>query len=207
MKRRFPLAICLVSGLFFTIQFFIPHQAVRRLYGNGLRWLIVVATFTLVLAVGSLIAHHLRKLRRREKGWAYSLVTLLALVGMSIAGFTTGIRPDSLFTNLFLHIQVPMQATMFGILAFYIASAAYRAFRARSKEATLLLLSAFLLMLSAVSFLSYYIPGITTLAEWLLMVPGMAAQRGILFGVFLGTLAMSIKIILGIERGWMGGGL
>jgi peptidoglycan/LPS O-acetylase OafA/YrhL len=206
MRRRLPLLICLFSGLFFTIQFFIPHQEVRRLYADGLRWLIVVATFAVVLATGSLINHHIRKLRRRDKDWSYSLVTLLALLGMGIAGFSTGTRPGTLFNKLFLNVQVPMQSTMFGILAFYIASASYRAFRARSKEATLLLLAAFLLMLSAVSFMSYYFPHITTLSEWLLMVPNLAAQRGILFGVFLGTLATSIKIILGIERGWMGGG-
>lgn len=206
MKRRLPLMICLVTGLFFTIQFFIPHREVRRLYADGLRWLIVVATFAVVLATGSLITHHTRKVRRQDTGWGYSLVTLLALVGMSIAGFATGTRPGTLFNKLFLNVQVPMQSTMFGILAFYIASAAYRAFRARSKEATLLLLSAFLLMVSAVSFVNYYFPHINAISEWLLMVPNMASQRGILFGVFLGTLATSIKIILGIERGWMGGG-
>jgi hypothetical protein len=206
MKRRIPLVICLFCGLFFTIQFFIPQHQVRQVYADGLRWLIVVATFAIVMALGSLITHHGRKVRRRDKDWSYSLVTLLALLGMTIAGFATGTRPGTLFNMLFLNVQVPMQSTMFGILAFYIASASYRAFRARSKEATLLLLSAFLLMLSAVSFIGYYCPRITAISEWLLMVPNMASQRGILFGVFLGTLATSIKIILGIERGWMGGG-
>jgi hypothetical protein len=171
-----------------------------------LRWLIVVAAFTIIMAVGSLMVHHLRRVRRQTKGWGYSLVTLGTLLGMVVAGAVTGVRPGSLFNKLFLNVQAPMQATMFGILAFYIASASYRAFRARSKEATLLLLAAIFLMLSAVSFIGYYFPRITTLSEWLLMVPNMAAQRGILFGVYLGTLATSIKIILGIERGWMGGG-
>lgn len=206
MKRRVPLLICLFSGLFFGIQFFVPHHQVRQVYSNGLRWLIVVAAFTIIMAVGSLIVHHLRRVHRRTKGWGYSLVTLGTLLGMVAAGAATGIRPGSLFNKLFLNVQAPMQATMFGILAFYIASASYRAFRARSKEATLLLLAAIFLMLSAVSFIGYYFPRITTLSEWLLMVPNMAAQRGILFGVYLGTLATSIKIILGIERGWMGGG-
>lgn len=54
MRHRLPLLICLFSGLFFTIQFFIPHQEVRRFYADGLRWLIVVATFAVVLATGSL---------------------------------------------------------------------------------------------------------------------------------------------------------
>ena len=206
MKRRVPLLICLFSGLFFGIQFFVPHHQVRQVYSNGLRWLIVVAAFTIIMAVGSLMVHHLRRVRRQTKGWGYSLVTLGTLLGMVVAGAVTGVRPGSLFNKLFLNVQAPMQATMFGILAFYIASASYRAFRARSKEATLLLLAAIFLMLSAVSFIGYYFPRITTLSEWLLMVPNMAAQRGILFGVYLGTLATSIKIILGIERGWMGGG-
>jgi hypothetical protein len=44
------------------------------------------------------------------------------------------------------------------------------------------------------------------LASWLLNVPNSAAQRGILLGVILSQVAISVRIIFGIERTYMGGG-
>lgn len=58
--------------------------------------------------------------------------------------------PGSLFMWFFDHCFVPLDATMFSLLAFYIASAAFRAFRARSFEATALLIAGCLVMIGRV---------------------------------------------------------
>jgi hypothetical protein len=113
---------------------------------------------------------------------------------------------------IYTYIQIPMGATMFSLLAFFIASAAFRAFKARSLTAVLLLVTAFVVMLGRVpigELLTRRLPEIfhlTNIVEWILKYPNMAAQRGILMGIGLGIIATALKIILGIERGYLGGG-
>jgi len=88
-------------------------------------------------------------------------------------------------------------------LAFYIASAAYRAFRARTILATILLLSAIIIMLRLVPLGP--LSGINQwLVNFILTVPNMAAKRAFWLGVGLGATATALKIMLGIERGYMG---
>ena len=102
-----------------------------------------------------------------------------------------------------------MMATMFATLAFYIASAAFRAFRARTAEATLLLLTATLVMFWRVpigeAFLNLLPGDLPTLINQFIMGGvNLAVQRGIIIGAALGAAALSLRIILGIERTYMG---
>ena len=43
-------------------------------------------------------------------------------------------------------------------------------------------------------------------SNWLMNVPNLAAQRAIVIGIGLGIVATALKVILGIERGYMGKG-
>lgn len=230
MRRKIPLTIAFVCGVVMIIQFFIPHRTSMEFYRNMLNALIIVGVFYYILAVTSLIRVHKGKIQRRKKGWGFSYVTIISLVLTAIVGVLGGAYQPTRLTTLLIerfhlqilqgtilmviytYVRIPMGATMFSLLAFFIASAAFRAFKARSLTAVLLLVTAFVVMLGRVpigELITRNLPEafrLTNIVEWILNYPNMAAQRGILMGVGLGMIATSLKIILGIERGYLGGG-
>jgi hypothetical protein len=118
---------------------------------------------------------------------------------------------DYLFENAF----IPLSSTMFSLLAFYIASAAYRAFIIRNFESNLLMITAVIVMLGRTSFapmLTGWIPEslswlrLPELTNFIMQYPNTAAQRAILISAALGIVGASLRIILGIERSYLGGG-
>ncbi len=220
MKKRLPLILVLVTGIFGAVTYFVPHhsiQAVDESVRNDV--MRIIAAFSLVLGLGSILQHHFNKIQRKAQNWQYSWITVITIFVTGVIGLFGGIdlaHPGVLPTHiggfsfhmqtLYMNMMVPLGATMFSMLAFFMASAAYRAFRARSFSATLLLAAAFVLMLGAVPLGRMIFHPLPSFAEWILAVPNTAAKRGINFGIQLGILATSLKILLGVERGWLGGG-
>ncbi len=199
MQRELPRIITLVTGLFLAIQYFIPHESSVKFYETSLDWLIIIGIFSIILGILSLVNLHLSKIRRKESRHRYSYVLLAGLAFMLIAGAAARSGRAELVHEGVHGVLNPITATMFALLAFYIASAAYRAFRARSVIATILLVSAVIVMLGRVPMGEQMIPGIANVSDWLLNVPNMAAKRAIAIGLGLGGSATALKIVLGIE--------
>jgi len=215
LKREVPLVIVFVSGAFMAFQYFVPHYISAAVYQYALNWTIIVGIFTLVVGIGSLVGLHYDRISRRKEQWRYSIVTLVALAFVTVIGLYSPDaiqNPRGLFMHVYFYVLAPVTATMFALLAFFIASAAYRAFRARTVLASLLLLSAVIVMLGRVpigEYLTGWLPEglrFSDIAKFILDYPNTAAKRAIYIGVGLGVAATSLKIILGVERTWLGGG-
>jgi len=221
MRTTLPVIIAFLSGIIMVITFGVKAPE-GTILGDSreqlLVWVTIIGGFTILLGVVSITRVNLDAVIKKKKDWFYSLLTLLSVFVMMIPSMLPnswsplfGDAEGSIYDWFFTYLSTPMMATLFALLAFYIASAAYRAFRARSAQATLLLLTATLVMLWRVpmgeAFLRLFSDAIPELINTYIMGGVNAAvQRGIIIGAALGAASMSLRIMLGIERTYMGKG-
>jgi hypothetical protein len=210
MKKTIPLIIVMTLCFLFVGYVFIPHKFVQDDFYNWyMDWIKAMSPFGVVLGIMSLTIAHYARIKRKVPNWQYSVLTLFGLYFTAATGFIWGTQEGTPYMWIFRNVQMPMGATMFALLAFYIASAAYKAFRARSAEATVLLIAALIVMLGqvpvGVAMFGGW-EGIIDVTQWILDVPNLASKRGIALGVGLGMVATSLRIMLGIERTYLGGG-
>ena len=221
MKREIPLIITFSVGVLLILSVFIPPT---EHWGETFSLFFdIIAVFAFFLGGGNLVRTHISKLSGKKAGWVYSAVTLAAFFFMLAAGLFKianigGIgapvtENGSLFQESFNYVMNPLGATMYALLAFFIASASYRAFRAKNREATILLVAAFIILLGRTPLgvaVTSWIPDswdifqIPNMAIWIMNSPNLAGQRAILIGIGLGVASMSLRVILGIERTYLG---
>jgi hypothetical protein len=208
MKKTIPLIIVILGGIIFVMYAFSPHKILQDDFYNKffLPWTYASIPFAALLGVMSLSMMHSSKIKRRAPKWQYSYFFFAGFVITALAGFIGGTQKGGMLMWIFENIQMPMSSTMFSLLAFYMASAAYKAFRARSPEATVLLVAAIVVMLAQVPLGVKLYKNLPIISQWILDVPNLASKRGIALGVGLGSVATSLKILLGIERSYLGGG-
>jgi len=205
-RRRFPLIITFLIGSAAAIQYYIPHPISEQALTEVSVWLRIITGFAMLLGITSLCHVHYQKIKALSAGWGYSAIVFISMIITILIGLWAGGEEKGTGLGwIYNFTLVPLQGTMFSLLAFFIASAAYRAFRARTKEATVLLLAAIIVMAGRVPLGEYLFPPISSVSDWILNVLNTGARRGIIIGISLGIIATSLKIILGIEQAYLGG--
>ncbi|MBX3119112.1 MAG: hypothetical protein KF784_08610 [Fimbriimonadaceae bacterium] len=197
----------------------------------------ILVAFILGLGIFSLARIHVRRLFKMQPDWPYSLVLLISMIAMIGFGYATFYMTMDMYTQnapatfditttlayagkdfLFDGMLQEMEAGMFSIIAFFILSAAYRAFRIRSIESTILLAAALLMILSLLGALVMGIDNginsatggdvnnflnnlkLSALSGWVrdnIQTPSIRAMD---FGIGLGTLAMGLRLWLSLEK-------
>jgi hypothetical protein len=220
LRKTLPLIICFSCGVFAIVGFFSAEgTAINAYYEKLAKWNSIIAAFAMLLGVGNLLRVNFIKVYSKHPDRIYCAILIASLILTATFGIIGGVYPTKvdpanpqtldMFKNkcayIFEYMMKPMQATMFSLLAFFVASAAFRAFRAKSFEATILLITAFIVMLGRVPIGTSIWPGFSSISEWILSTVNMAGSRAITLGAAVGAAAACIKIILGQETRYLGG--
>lgn len=205
MRRTLPMIITIVAGciMIFRDLFVFPEFA-------EFATKYVTRSFTLsqasAVALGciSLARLHLNRVIRKREGWYNSVILLCGILFFLIMGLVLDKgQNDPLYQYFYQAIPVQLSSMTFALLCFYIASSSYRAFRMRSLEAAMLLISATLVMLGGISAGNAMWSGFPEVKSWIMNNFNTPTVRGIGLGVTLGALAQSARNLIGIERGYM----
>ncbi|MFH2054439.1 MAG: hypothetical protein ABIJ61_00650 [bacterium] len=203
MTRVVATLIATVVGAFMLAQYFLGGEIVTAIYSALLDYYQIIFAMTMIVGGLTLLRHHSGIVAGRRSGAAYSAVTVAAVLFMVISAALAGTGVGSPYQWAFNNLQAPMQSTTFSLLAFFVASAAYRGFRLRSRTAIVLTAAVLLVLIGRNAFgeaISHWLPDA---AGWLLNNPSVAAKRGILVGIGLGSIATALRVILGIERTYL----
>lgn len=205
MTRRIAQIVCAVFGVIMFLLFFSSHPAARAItLAITTQYWQVIAAFALIVGAVSFVRVNAKAISRKQDA-LYRGVGLIGMIAMPILAIGWGTAGASPFLWMFENVQAPMQSTVFALLAFFVASASLRGFRARSLPAAILLLAAVTMLLSRSWFESATSSALLITSDWLRNFPSMAARRAILIGIGLGSLTTSLRLIVGIERTWLGG--
>jgi len=217
VKRWIPLLITFIIGFVIILDFFFfgsttaEHDAVSLLKAT----VDVIVAPAALIGVVTLVRHHGRIITKRGKGWAFSAIVILAVAFYGLIGIYSALSTEE-FNHLVLpnpahswyydNVYAHLDAAIFSLLAFFIASAAYRAFKMKTTEAAVLLIVGSIVMLGRVPLGGTIWPGFTTLQVWFMSVPNVAGFRAILIGVALGAISLALRQLIGVERGYLGPG-
>ncbi len=212
-KRTIPLFIAALVGVLMIATYFVPYT--EQWGADAMEMFIILAAAAMVLGAGNLLLLNLSKISNRQPGWGYAGITLTAffvtlIIGLfKIGAMPTPSAPDNAWTApvvqdgspfwwIYKYGLVPLTATMFAMLAFYIASAAFRAFRAKNVEATLLLGTAFVVLLGQVYAGVWLTDFLPTLESYVATIPAASQD-------FVLAVGMQIKAGVPISDVVVGG--
>lgn len=211
LKRiEIPIALTIIATLLQVVPYYLdipPVKAAAEQVSTLVLTIVAMATFVGVI---SIVQVHGKRIQRRTSGWAFSIIVVLLAAVMILTGLPFdefGLGVDNvIFQYLFTNALTPLGGTMYSIIAFFITSAAFRAFRLKNVESGIVLIAGTLMVMSNAPIFVNAFPPFATIGLWIRNVPNMATMRAIMIGAALGAISLAIRTLMGIERGYLRGG-
>ncbi|RRR76993.1 MAG: hypothetical protein EI684_02120 [Candidatus Viridilinea halotolerans] len=212
-KRLVALLIAGVAGLIVLIDFVGGGPAFNRVAMVLVEWAAIITALALLLGIFSVIGSHLGRVRRKQADWPYSLVLLLGVLTMIVAGIffplpgrTGWMLPATLAEEpirvVFRTVYEPLASSLLALLAFFSLSAALRALQRGNREALVVVLVAALVLIAQLPPVAT-LPAVGPTVQWLNDFVVLAGARGLLIGAAIGAFVAGVRLLLGFDTPYL----
>lgn len=204
-SRPVAAAIAISVGLFILIGTFVPIPLLAAVRLEFIHWAVILTGVAALVGIGNLFSVHFQKIRRREKGSAYSMTLLAAMLATLLVGVMVG--PSHAWMQAAVKVIIlPVEASLMALLAVTLLYASIRLLRRRADLMTIIFLgTAALILLASVSL--PFLGEIPILSDWvraILTVLSVGGARGLLLGVALGALTTGLRALFAFDRPYGG---
>jgi len=205
-RRDIPLAITFLIGIIAVLDYYTTIDSITATFTIIKNWGVVLQGFALGLGAVNLFRVHGRRVsERKREDWMFSGWLLLMLVLFIVVGLGTGQYDASASYNwIYNALYMPLGATMYSSLAFYMAYGSYKVLRARNFEAALLFITAVLVIIGNTPVFPAIWPVTFQIREWIFGPIVSGAYRGIRIGIGVGAVVLGIRTLIGLETGYLG---
>lgn len=195
LKRGVPVTIAILIGLIALAGLLISAPLIDLL----LNWAGFLAAAALLLGILNLLAVHVR---RSAAGNGYSLVLVLSMISVFGLAVTDALgQTQGGVEAAFAVIQAPLEAALASLLAFFLLFAGVRMLRGRRSAATIVFLASTLFFLLTQTPLPQALSStLLPVRDWMEAILVMSGMRGLLLGIALGVIVLSVRLLLGLER-------
>lgn len=195
IRQSLPLALAYVFGALALVGLLFVPALAKTITG----WVGFLAVIALLIGILNLFSVHSRRLVR---GNIYSGVLVVSLVAMIALGFTDSLElTDGGVSAAFRYVQAPLEAALASMLAFFLLFAGVRIIqRRRSWWAVIFIASVIIFLLGRTSLPGFAGDILGTVSDFMTLVFVSSGMRGILIGIALGAIAVSIRVLMGMDR-------
>lgn len=202
IKRGLPLAIAIAFGLLTLVGLMLPLPALSDLI---LGWVGFLAAAALVLGVFNLLAVHIQRTTSEKNPYSAILVlSILTVFGLAVTDALS--ITNNGVARVFDWIQVPLETALASLMAFFLLFLGFHMLKSRrSAGAILFWLTAILILFSNVFISTTLLP--VSIRNVFMQIQAiinniivMAGVRGLLIGIALGTITMSLRVLLGFDQ-------
>ncbi len=205
MSRRFiPYALIVLTSLTMLINYFFEIPVLSNAETYLLSVSVILLSASLGLGAINLVRHHVDTVRtsKNSKDSIFSALLLISFVVMLAVGVIYG-GESSQFDYIYSLTLLPLESTLSVMGVLYQVLALYHAIRIKNIQTAFFYLTLMVIFLGMTPLQMIH-PAFEPLSSWFNTVVNMAAQRGLKISLGFGLVVLSVRILLGKERSFLG---